>query len=160
MRLRPAAVRALVSRDQWQAAARKWHTDYPPRGEVAEPGLRRTPGERVNSEGFRGFKSPPLRQRVWQLRQSPWNSAKWPPLWPVLSAQPNQRRTKIGVIRRCASVSLRAGTGWFGFAVASAKLTLVADAGGPLVGAMDLFEADHSLLGRPVLRQGDMRGGV
>jgi hypothetical protein len=24
------------------------------RGEVAEPGLRRTPGERVNSEGFGG----------------------------------------------------------------------------------------------------------
>src|SRR6202158_3495138 len=121
MRLRPAAVRALVSRDQWQAAARKWHTDYPPRGEVAEPGLRRTPGERVNSEGFRGFKSPPLRQRVWQLRQSPWNSAKWPPLWPVLSAQPDQRGTNIGVIRRCASVSLRAGTGWFGFAIGPAK---------------------------------------
>jgi hypothetical protein len=36
----------------------------PALGEVAEPGLRRTPGERVNSEGFRGFKSPPLRQRV------------------------------------------------------------------------------------------------
>ena len=36
----------------------------PTRGEVAEPGLRRTPGERVNSEGFRGFKSPPLRQAV------------------------------------------------------------------------------------------------
>ena len=34
------------------------------RGEVAEPGLRRTPGERVNSKGFRGFKSPPLRQLV------------------------------------------------------------------------------------------------
>ena len=34
------------------------------RGEVAEPGLRRTPGERVNSEGFRGFKSPPLRHAV------------------------------------------------------------------------------------------------
>ncbi len=33
-------------------------------GEVAEPGLRRTPGERVNSEGFRGFKSPPLRHSV------------------------------------------------------------------------------------------------
>src|ERR1700730_3050849 len=62
MRRRTAAVRALVSRDQWQAAARKWHTDYPARGEGAEPGLRRTPGERVNSEGFRGFKSPPLRQ--------------------------------------------------------------------------------------------------
>src|ERR1700737_4808609 len=64
MRRRTAAVRALVSRDQWQAAARKWHTDYPARGEVAEPGLRRTPGERVNSEGFPGFKSPPLRQQV------------------------------------------------------------------------------------------------
>src|ERR1700730_13363928 len=64
MRRRTAAVRALVSRDQWQAAARKWHTDYPARGEVAEPGLRRTPGERVNSKGFRGFKSPPLRQAV------------------------------------------------------------------------------------------------
>ena len=34
------------------------------RGEVAEPGLRRTPGERVNSKGFRGFKSPPLRHAV------------------------------------------------------------------------------------------------
>ena len=31
----------------------------PDNGEVAEPGLRRTPGERVTSEGFRGFKSPP-----------------------------------------------------------------------------------------------------
>jgi hypothetical protein len=31
------------------------------RGEVAEPGLRRTPGERVFSKGNRGFKSPPLR---------------------------------------------------------------------------------------------------
>ena len=30
-------------------------------------------------------------------------------------------RTNIGVIRRCASVSLGAGTGWFGFAIASAK---------------------------------------
>ena len=30
-------------------------------GEVAEPGLRRTPGERVDSEGSRGFESPPLR---------------------------------------------------------------------------------------------------
>ncbi len=39
----------------------------PARGEVAEPGLRRTPGERVNSEGFRGFKSPPLRQPAWKL---------------------------------------------------------------------------------------------
>src|ERR1700694_2247171 len=82
MRRRTAAVRALVSRDQWQAAARKWHTDWPARGEVAEPGLRRTPGERVNSEGFRGFKSPPLRHRVWLLPQSPENSAKWPALWP------------------------------------------------------------------------------
>jgi hypothetical protein len=33
-------------------------------GEVAEPGLRRTPGTRVNSKGFRGFESPPLRHRV------------------------------------------------------------------------------------------------
>jgi RHS repeat-associated protein len=40
----------------------------PARGEVAEPGLRRTPGERVNSEGFRGFKSPPLRHAVFNLR--------------------------------------------------------------------------------------------
>jgi hypothetical protein len=39
------------------------HTDDQ-RGEVAEPGLRRTPGERVLSEGSRGFKSPPLRQPV------------------------------------------------------------------------------------------------
>ena len=31
----------------------------------------------------REFESPPLRQRVWLLRQSPGNSAKWPPLWPV-----------------------------------------------------------------------------
>ena len=30
-------------------------------GEVAEPGLRRTPGERVFSKGNRGFKSLPLR---------------------------------------------------------------------------------------------------
>ena len=27
-----------------------------------------------------------------------------------------------------------------------------------MVGAIDLFEADHSLLGRPVQRQVDMRG--
>jgi hypothetical protein len=33
-------------------------------GEVAEPGLRRTPGERVDSEGSRGFKSLPLRQAL------------------------------------------------------------------------------------------------
>ena len=37
-----------------------WRSDR--RGEVAEPGLRRTPGERVDSKGSRGFKSPPLRQ--------------------------------------------------------------------------------------------------
>ena len=72
-------------------------------------------------EGSRRFKSTSLRHRVWLLQQSPENSAKWPPLWPVLSAQPNQRGTNIGVIRRCASVSLRTGTGWFGFAIASAK---------------------------------------
>jgi hypothetical protein len=40
---------------------------------------------------------------------------------PRLSVQPNQRGTNIGVIRRRARVSLRAGTGWFGFAIASAK---------------------------------------
>ncbi len=32
------------------------------RGEVAEPGLRRTPGTRVDSKGSRAFKSLPLRQ--------------------------------------------------------------------------------------------------
>ena len=48
------------------------------RGEVAEPGLRRTPGERVDSEGSRGFKSPPLRQRVPPFGHSPEHSAKWP----------------------------------------------------------------------------------
>ena len=78
MRRRTAAVRALVSRDQWQAAARKWHTDYPARGEVAEPGLRRTPGERVNSEGFRGFKSPPLRQSVFNFWHCLESRAKYP----------------------------------------------------------------------------------
>src|SRR6202022_490767 len=78
MRRRTAAVRALVSRDQWQAAARKWHTDYPARGEVAEPGLRRTPGERVNSEGFRGFKSPPLRQSVFNFSHCLESPAKYP----------------------------------------------------------------------------------
>ncbi len=31
---------------------------------MAEPGLRRTPGERVDSEGSRGFESPPLRHTV------------------------------------------------------------------------------------------------
>src|SRR5271167_337489 len=36
----------------------------PRSGEVAEPGLRRTPGTRVNSQGFRGFESPPLRHTV------------------------------------------------------------------------------------------------
>src|SRR5713101_7956063 len=34
------------------------------RREVAEPGLRRTPGTRVDSKGSRGFESPPLRHRV------------------------------------------------------------------------------------------------
>jgi hypothetical protein len=48
-----------------------------------------------------------LHHRVWLLRQSSGNSAKRPLLWPVLNAQPNQRGTNIGVIRRCASVSLR-----------------------------------------------------
>jgi hypothetical protein len=38
-----------------------------PRGEVAEPGLRRTPGERVLSKGSRGFKSPPLRHTVFTV---------------------------------------------------------------------------------------------
>src|SRR5271163_3062676 len=47
------------------------------RGEVAEPGLRRTPGERVDSKGSRGFKSPPLRQAVCDLRQSPEKPAKF-----------------------------------------------------------------------------------
>ena len=37
------------------------------RGEVAEPGLRRTPGTRVDSKGSRGFESPPLRQAVWHV---------------------------------------------------------------------------------------------
>src|ERR1700722_6796514 len=34
------------------------------RGEVAESGLTRTPGTRVDPKGSRGFESPPLRQRV------------------------------------------------------------------------------------------------
>ena len=125
-------------------AARGRETDQPneARGNPSRPGLHPTPDNqagymtatefqiasaiqpltrRHENEGPRRFKSGPLRQRVWLLRQSPGNSAKWPPLWPVLSAQPNQRGTNIGVIRRCASVSLRAGTGWFGFAIASAK---------------------------------------
>ena len=38
------------------------------RGEVAEPGLRRTPGTRVDSKGSRGFESPPLRQAVHDFR--------------------------------------------------------------------------------------------
>src|SRR5271168_2748814 len=37
------------------------------RGEVAEPGLRRTPGTRVDSKGSRGFESPPLRHPVWHV---------------------------------------------------------------------------------------------
>jgi hypothetical protein len=47
-------------------------------GEVAEPGLRRTPGTRVDSKGSRGFESPPLRQSVRDfraLRRKPENSA-------------------------------------------------------------------------------------
>jgi hypothetical protein len=109
---------------------RRLHARLCPIWTQPERSLRRMPRERVNSEGFRGFKSPPLCHRVWLLRQSPGNSAKWAPLWPVLSAQANQRGTNIGVIRRCASVSLRAGTCWFGFAIASAERcggTLVAD---------------------------------
>ena len=43
-------------------------------GEVAEPGLRRTPGTRVNSKGFRGFESPPLRQPVPTLETAHSNS--------------------------------------------------------------------------------------
>ena len=45
-------------------------------GEVAEPGLRRTPGERVFSKGNRGFKSPPLRQAVADVHASPENPSK------------------------------------------------------------------------------------
>src|SRR5271156_2596762 len=47
-----------------------------PRGEVAEPGLRRTPGERGDSKGARGVQSPP------------------PP--------PLQNRTIMGCNHRCA----------------------------------------------------------
>jgi hypothetical protein len=57
------------------------------------------------------------------------NSTKLAPsLMAKALAQPNQRGTNIGVIRRCANVSLRAAC-WFGFAIASAKRrgTLVVD---------------------------------
>src|ERR1700683_4310616 len=40
-------------------------------GEVAEPGLRRTPGTRVEPQGSRGFESPPLRQPVPVFLDSP-----------------------------------------------------------------------------------------
>ena len=54
---------------EWRIVGCAWHTCLT-RGEVAEPGLRRTPGERVNSEGFRGFKSPPLRHHVVETRSA------------------------------------------------------------------------------------------
>ena len=48
----------------------------PRRGEVAEPGLRRTPGTRVDSKGSRGFESPPLRHGVPASEDSPRSDAK------------------------------------------------------------------------------------
>src|ERR1700736_6267525 len=105
MRRRTAAVRALVSRDQWQAAARKWHTDYPARGEVAEPGLRRTPGERVTSEGFRGFKSPPLRQSVFNFWHCLESRAKYPRVGSRAS-QGDRRVAQRSLCRKFGRISL------------------------------------------------------
>jgi hypothetical protein len=59
-----SAFRPSLSRSALAGRREQMAYWLPARGEVAEPGLRRTPGERVNSEGFRGFKSPPLRHRV------------------------------------------------------------------------------------------------
>jgi hypothetical protein len=57
----------------------------------------------VRNEGSRRFKSTPLRQRVWLLRQSPGNSTKCPPLWSVLSPQP------VNWCRRAAAFGME---GW------------------------------------------------
>jgi hypothetical protein len=48
-----------------------------PTGEVAKPGLRRTPGMRIDSEGARGFKSASLRQAGSDLRAPMENLAKF-----------------------------------------------------------------------------------
>jgi hypothetical protein len=89
-------------------------------------------------------------------------------LWHLSSPEADQRETNPRVIRGHAASSLRVATAWFGFAIASAKrreepVADVADIENDhrrrMAGAtMDLFEADHSLLRRPVERQVDMRG--
>jgi hypothetical protein len=48
-----------------------------PTGEVAKPGLRRTPGMRVDSEGARRFKSASLHQAGRDLRAPLENPAKF-----------------------------------------------------------------------------------
>jgi hypothetical protein len=76
--------------------------------------------ERPRNEGSRRFKSPSPPKSL-ALAAISGEQREMTAFVAVLSAQPNQRGTNIGVIRRCASVFLRAGTGWFGFAIASAK---------------------------------------
>src|SRR5258708_38183069 len=62
----------------------KWHTEPPHSGEVAEFGLTRTPGTRVDSKGSRGFESPPLRHRVPISGDTSLGSPKSPPQRPHL----------------------------------------------------------------------------
>jgi pimeloyl-ACP methyl ester carboxylesterase len=76
------------------------------RGEVAEPGLRRTPGTRVGSKGSRGFESPPLRQRVTAFRDSPLSSLKIAAFRANLHFPRHQRPARPAWRPRCYRPSL------------------------------------------------------
>ena len=65
-------------------------------GEVAEPGLRRTPGERVFSKGNRGFKSPPLRQPVSEWAHSPSSGSRLAAVVGFLAAKGQPERQPKG----------------------------------------------------------------
>ena len=98
------------------------------RGEVAEPGLRRTPGERVDSKGSRGFESPPLRHRVPVLANSLLESLNSPPQRPHLQicgsgethfpAGDAQFAAKISVGKFGATVWANAERSWDGTRIA------------------------------------------
>ena len=80
----------------------------PARGEVAEPGLRRTPGERVNSEGFRGFKSPPLRHPVRHVSLLFWRSDEMG-AWGAIHTQPWTRRMPMTAAERKSRAKFSVG---------------------------------------------------
>jgi hypothetical protein len=86
--------------------------------------------QKGDSKGPDGSNLPRSANESGLLRQSLGNSAKWPPLWLVLSANRTREEGVSESFDAVRSLSLRTGTGWFGFAIASAKTlagTLVAD---------------------------------